>query len=386
MSVSAANTVSAAQKSERYLHIDALRGLLLVMMAVNHIPSDLQIVSNHIFGFMSAAEGFVFLSGLISGLVYSRRYYKRGPAEMKDSAARRALGIYAMHAFSLAAVLLGLRVIALFSGMPIVGASSVLVDHPIASFVGGLLLVQQPSLFDILPMYCVFLLITPAIVIACSRGDRKAVVAGSFLLWVLANAFSPQHPLIHGLVNSGSFNLLAWQLLFVLGCVCGHAWATGQRLWPRPSAALIALALIAAAGLYCVRHSFLASPIPATWLDWLTNKNNVAPLRLANTLLLYYLVYVIAARFPQLLTWRPFAFLGQHSMFVFAAHILAAYTILAFPQYFAETISGRAVGTILMLAVMAAAAKLHARAGERRAAALPARQTLLNPAKIRNES
>lgn len=345
--------------SQRFLYIDALRGMLLIMMAVNHIPSDLQIATNHVFGFVSAAEGFVFLSGLMSGLVYARKYYKSGWLELKEGAMRRASGIYIYHVVTFLLVLLGVRFCLAWTGTAPSIAPSIMLDHPLRAIIAGLTLVQQPSLFDILPMYCVFLCTVPAIILACVRGHRSAVLIASFLLWLLANIFSPQTPLVHGAINTGSFNLLAWQFLFVLGTVFGHAWATGDRLWPKANAALIAIALLAATLLYGLRHAYLPSPIPGSALDWLTNKNNVAPLRLLNTAILYYLVYVVADRFPKLLTWRATAFLGQHSMFVFAAHIVVAYSIQAFPEVTGATAEGRWLSTIALIGSMFAAAAIH---------------------------
>lgn len=329
------------------------------MMAVNHISSDLQVVTNHVFGFVSAAEGFVFLSGLMSGWMYTRQYYTSGTAKMKETAVRRASGLYVFHLATYVTVLLGVSFYTAWFGIAPAIAPSAMVDHPWLSLLSGIVLLQQPSLFDILPMYCVLLLAVPVLVLACSRGQPQAVLIGSSLLWLLANLFSPQAPVIKGVINTGSFNLLGWQLLFVTGVVFGHAWASGRRLWPRPHAWLITGAFAAAGLFFAVRHAFVQLPLSGAALDWWTNKNNVAPLRLLNTALLYYLVYVIAVRFPRSLAWRPLVFLGQHSMVVFAAHILVAYTLLAFPQLFAQSPLHRAVGTIVMIGSLFAVAAYH---------------------------
>lgn len=384
-----ANAPQLTSRSQRFIHVDALRGILLVFMVVNHIPSDLQIATNHIFGFVSGAEGFVFLSGLMSGLVYARRYYKSGAAALKAAAASRAREVYRFHAFTFLVVLLGVQLCSVWLGAPPVITPPIMLDHPIRALLGGLTLVQQPSLFDILPMYCVLLLTVPAIIVACSRRHHSAVLVTSFLLWLMANLFSPQTPHINGVVNTGSFNLLSWQLLFVVGTVFGHAWATGQRLWPKPHAGLIAVALAVAAVLYATRHALIVAPLSGSALDWLTNKNNVAPLRLLNTALLFYLVYVVVARFPNLVSWRPLAFLGQHSMFAFAAHILVAYGIQSFPEKLAATASGRAVATAIMIGSLFAAAAIHTALqtrAKRRAEELRSGQGWLPVAKMGNES
>ena len=43
---------------------DALRGLFLVWMTLTHLPTRMSDLVNQPFGFISSAEGFVFLSAL----------------------------------------------------------------------------------------------------------------------------------------------------------------------------------------------------------------------------------------------------------------------------------------------------------------------------------
>jgi hypothetical protein len=69
---------------KRYWEIDALRGLMLVLMTVTHLPTRLTDPLGQPFGFVSAAEGFVLLSAFVAGLVYSRiGYAARGPESMR---------------------------------------------------------------------------------------------------------------------------------------------------------------------------------------------------------------------------------------------------------------------------------------------------------------
>ncbi|MDC4224839.1 MAG: OpgC domain-containing protein [Candidatus Manganitrophus sp.] len=50
---------------------DALRGLFLVVMALNHDGGPLSRFTHESFGFVSAAEGFIFLSGFATGWAYA---------------------------------------------------------------------------------------------------------------------------------------------------------------------------------------------------------------------------------------------------------------------------------------------------------------------------
>ncbi len=349
----------------RLTHIDAIRGILLVLMAVNHIPSDVQVVTNHPFGYVSAAEGFVFMSGLMSGWVYSKRFYRDGAAALKEAAMRRALAVYLYHLVTFIAVLGTVCLLAYGFDIFPAAASDLMIDRPWTMLLAGAVFLQQPSLFDILPMYCVFLVVLPFLLIACARGQRQAVLIGSFLIWALTNLYSPQSPLVSGPIDMGSFNLLAWQFLFVLGAICGQAWAAGETFGPKVRPLTVILVAIPATVLFLVRHAYIHLPISSTWLNWATNKNNVAPIRLADSLLLYYLFYALASRFPQLLAWRSLALLGRNSIFVFAVHIAVAYFILSFPDALGATATGRWIGTALMVASLYAAAGFHEWIGAR---------------------
>src|SRR5579863_2190783 len=63
-------------KSERIVAFDILRGFLMMVILINHIglyPSGFDYLTGRGLLFVSAAEGFFFMSGLLVGLVYRRR-------------------------------------------------------------------------------------------------------------------------------------------------------------------------------------------------------------------------------------------------------------------------------------------------------------------------
>ncbi|EJH80513.1 TPA: OpgC domain-containing protein, partial [Vibrio cholerae O1] len=61
--------------------LDSIRGLLLVLITFNHLiwysggTTILQMITHEPVGVFGAAEGFIFMSGLLAGMVYSRREY-----------------------------------------------------------------------------------------------------------------------------------------------------------------------------------------------------------------------------------------------------------------------------------------------------------------------
>jgi hypothetical protein len=354
------------RRSTRLMHLDALRGLFLFMMAVDHIPSDLQIVTNHPWGFMSAAEGFVFLAGLMGGMIYTRKLALIPGPSAAAGIRRRALTIYLWHFGTFMVMLLGVWLTLRLTGSAPGGAPPVMAQRPALAFLAGGTLLYQPGLLDVLPLYCVLILCLPWLLQLLEGGHRRALVLGSFAVWAATNAFWPQQPIVAagGLLNTGAFNLGAWQLLYILGVVFGHASARGESLLPAPRPGLIALILLTAALLWANRRGYFLTGWPPELHHWLTNKNNLAPLRLLNVFLLFYLGYLVLWRFPRILHIRPLAFLGQHSIAVFCFHVLIAYKINALPHIFAATETGRFWATMLMLSALFLAAGVHAASSE----------------------
>ena len=351
---------TGTQPSRRLEYLDTLRGLLLVLMAVNHIPSPLHAFTDHPLGFMSAAEGFVFLSGLMAGLVFTRKMLRDGQAVLLRACFLRARSLYAYHIASYFTVFLVIGAAILWGGQLPPNAPLQMLAHPLRALLTGPLMVYQPALLDILPMYCGFILLVPPLIWACERGLRNWVLGLSAALWVFVNAFCPQVPNTLYL-SVGAFNMCAWQILFVVGGVFGHAWARGDQIVRVPRGVFLGSVLAGCGLLFCIRHAYLPPGIPSTALDWLTNKNNLAPLRLANTAGLFLLVRYAASRHPTLLSWTPLAFLGRASIAAFTAHVIAAYVINATPRLFDASEGERWLGTALMLTSMVAAAAIYGR-------------------------
>src|SRR6266446_1850206 len=58
---------------QRRPEIDALRGVFLVWMTLTHLPTHLSDLVNEPFGFVSSAEGFVFLSAYLIARLHIRQ-------------------------------------------------------------------------------------------------------------------------------------------------------------------------------------------------------------------------------------------------------------------------------------------------------------------------
>ena len=66
--------------STRDLRLDTIRGVMLLIMAINHLPWAKTPITGEPFGFVSAAEGFVFLSGLVCAMAYGRSFLQKASA------------------------------------------------------------------------------------------------------------------------------------------------------------------------------------------------------------------------------------------------------------------------------------------------------------------
>src|SRR5512145_3242160 len=80
--------------SGRAWEIDALRGLMLVLMTATHLPTRFSSPLGQPFGYVSAAEGFVLLSGFMAGRVYMQRHQRDGEIKMRAAFLKRAMKIY----------------------------------------------------------------------------------------------------------------------------------------------------------------------------------------------------------------------------------------------------------------------------------------------------
>src|SRR5438093_8946550 len=68
---------------------------MLTLMTLGHLPTRFSEYTGQLFGFVSDAEGFVFLSAFMVGWVYVARAHKSGIPAMRHAVWRRAFMLYA---------------------------------------------------------------------------------------------------------------------------------------------------------------------------------------------------------------------------------------------------------------------------------------------------
>lgn len=208
----------------RDLGIDLVRGCGVLMIAVDHLGGLLNLVSSKPvtfpfvtwtrIGWSSAAEFFVFFSGFLVGLIYSRTLQKQGLPLAYARAAHRSWQIYAANVLALCAVVILLR-LPLFASAPLEAATELdgVTGGSIAGLFGFLTLQSAPAFFEILHLYVALLFVAPLLLLV-ARWSVPAALLCSVAVWACVQWNS------HFNIASWNFNPFAWQLVFVLGMLC----------------------------------------------------------------------------------------------------------------------------------------------------------------------
>ncbi len=339
--VSALPGATASPAANRLWQLDALRGLMLVLMTLTHLPTRLTEPMGQPFGFVSAAFGFVFLSAMLVGRVHGRRLPQLGRSGIRRALWRRAGVVYACH-LGLLAVLFGILP---HTGIvpdkgPLPGMMWFFNTDPTTAVLGAVALVHQPGLLDILPMYVIFLLASGDILATGARRGWGGIFAISLLLWLAAQAGlgglaydglagALQLPIPRAAL--GAFDLLGWQAVWIGGLAMGSALAGGWQprpaTWPRTLIAVAAL--IALTGLVW-RHGVGQIPFPGhDALNPLFDKWHMGPLRWLNAFVLLVLVMRFGPRgnTPSPM-WAPLQILGRAALPVFCTHAVVVMLVL----------------------------------------------------------
>lgn len=203
--------------------IDFWRGVALITIFINHFQGNfLSIATPKNYGFSDSAEAFVFLSGISAALAY--RKYFIAPDFIKGSVALllRAFRIYAVHiALTIAAILLywiASHITNIAEILDVDGRGAIFTS-PNAAIAGILGLTHQLGYFNILPLYILFLTVSPAIFFIGIK-NRTLMLLLSVGIYIYARMLSLNMP---SWPESGGwyFNPLTWQLLFSLGVYFG---------------------------------------------------------------------------------------------------------------------------------------------------------------------
>src|SRR5689334_11287324 len=165
---------------KRDLRLDLLRGFAALTMVIDHIggkESLLYTISGGDRFFTSAAEGFVFISGLVMGIVYASLIARKGIRAALTKGAKRVATLYSL-AVGLSFVF---------------GAVSSLLDMPWATeltsdnlftFIGDILTLHRTFyLTDVMVLYTLVIALALPLLVLMARGLSWVALLASWGLW-----------------------------------------------------------------------------------------------------------------------------------------------------------------------------------------------------------
>ena len=333
-------------RRERDVRIDLARGLALLIIFIDHNAfldqrtfGWLSAFTLGRYSFIDAADVFFFISGYVSGLIYTNLLVSKGMVACLRKSFKRCIQLY------IAEIVLFLLCSAIILTAPLHDTSSAwwafhrLRDLPADTLRATLTLRNPPPFFGLLPIYMLFIGLTPAAVWLWIR--RPFLLSLISLGLYVTALFGSGHP---AYIYSDGFNPLAWQLVFFGGVVLGAGKISNPlRKWnvsPQMiTAAVCGLVLIASVrlassekiGMFLHTHA-LQEMAPHTIA--FTGKTNLEPLRLAN---LFLWVIVIGAISPTCRLFknvisRLLVACGRNSLVVFCASIFLNYVVLIYSK------------------------------------------------------
>lgn len=312
-------------ESKRDLRLDFLRGFCICVMVIDHIGglSPLRAITGNSNFFISAAEGFVFISGLLLGEVYHKLMDRHGFRVTVLKAFQRAWKLYIL-TFVLT---LGLGYASWLIGSPWVTNEEI--QSPLRFALRVLTLRRSYMFTDILVMYTLLIIGAPLALWLLRREGTWYVLAGSWVLW-LAYQITP-YAASQPLPTIRAFHPAAWQIYFVHAMVIGyHRRRLAQWLRALPHGKIMVglAALFAGLLLIYLTRGFLLAPlvngdawsIVSAW----TLKNEVRIGRIITALIVFPFAYLLVsycwAPLRQMFGWLLLP-LGQHSLYSYIIHL-----------------------------------------------------------------
>jgi hypothetical protein len=336
--------------SNRDWRLDFLRGWCLFSMVVDHAVVDHQTFLIKVTGNggypMTGAHGFVFLSGVVFGLVYGQMIAREGWSKAVPKAVHRALTLYGV------AVVLGL--VGLLFGLTPWGGSAPLAEAINVDAVVGTLTLHGAN-DSLMTLYFILVLLAPLALYAMQRGRTWLVLGASLTLW-LGHLVLPRH-------FGNPFEIFVpaaeWQVFFVAGLLVGYhrkalkEWLQGERR--RAYLAVLFTLFACFAALHVVVMTGAETPLPAPALEWLagqvyTDYDHNPPLHVLAILVaflsLYHLVDWFWVPVKAIFGWFLIP-IGGAALYVYIVHsVIVYYVLLNIPAF--KGLDGVPLGFVML--------------------------------------
>jgi len=237
----------------RDFRIDLLRGFCIFVMIVDHVGGEsswLYALTGGNRLYVSAAEGFVLLSGITMGMVHNVTIHRQGIRAMFQKVFGRAWFLYAVTvlltiAFAATSTELGTP----YAGLMTPAQGKLDFTFSVVTFH------RTYSLTDILVLYTLLVAAAGPALWLIARGYTPLVLGASATAWTIAQLAPERIPRAWQIVDGG-FPFSAWQLIFFLGLAIGfHRDRLAEYLRPRR---LLAFGIGALVALYIVRAAAMA--------------------------------------------------------------------------------------------------------------------------------
>jgi hypothetical protein len=348
-------------KSRRNVAIDVLRGYCIVMMITSHVATTSYVNNGvHLLRFVSGAEGFVFLAGLVLGMVYRRKLDAAPAVDSYKAIWKRAGLIWAVHCTVVLAALTLNNALFHYPDIPDTRSLGVLKTL----WLTATLQLQPGHLLNILPLYVFLLAAAPIAFELLRRGKTPWLLAASIGAFIYMQYEPGAGRWAHSISGGEAFPPLAWQGLFLPAMAIGYhqalirstflnRWRT-VLLW---TLGIACAAMIVLVGVQTPTFQFYSHE---AWDLFLWERH---PLRLGRVL--YFLLsvsafYLLAQawlhrwKLPKL-PLEILATLGRNSLYAFLVHLVFAFCLgaLQIPPDRWLVLEALPLGTVIAVYFMA---------------------------------
>jgi hypothetical protein len=319
---------SYACADRRDLRLDLLRGFAVFVMIVDHFggASWLYFITGNNSSFVSGAEAFVFISGLVAGIVYGGMVLKQGLRVAQVKALERALTLYKL------TVILTLFFSLLSRAFTLPWADDLRIDNPLTWFINVVTLQQTFYLSDVMLLYTFLMALAAGALWLLVKRRTWVLLGASVTIWVLFQIAPAYVCLPWDIISNPTFNLAAWQLLFFVAMALGyHRDAVSKKLRELPRAhyfVLLGLLFLSLLQWYGADEAFLACVFSGMDIALVKHalfaKSAFAPGRLVASIVVFQFAYLAAT-----LLWKPITSslgwflmpLGQNALYCYVVHI-----------------------------------------------------------------
>lgn len=225
--------------------LDGLRGFFVLTMMLSHLVLYdgvwLQYLHFREVMFVESTQGFVFVSGLMFGLMQAKRLLRHGPHVMRRAVWSR---MFELWLWTIGLIFLGLLARDLTPGGIMAWRNwlgTAPIDDPMRIF-AILTLTFQPTFLDILPMYILFMAVAPLMIAWVVAGRWMLAAGASALVWTacqldVASLWTGGlNAMLTAPDKQGlrvAFDPMGWQVPFMAGLIFGALWATDRLRWDR---------------------------------------------------------------------------------------------------------------------------------------------------------